>query len=273
MDENQFWTTLGHFKEGLEGAVDVEAGRNVRVRDPPWIPLSKINDDVYELIVDNPEVRPTVELVFFHDLKLGSGSSPEVYRTTWISRDNKECWLLWLKSEFLAARILTTSFDAALQKTNEGGHMDMTCTSETLFSSLVGDRARVGQTKGCPVVLVGHGLGGLVMKELCCHAHRILSNRKPSHLRAAKFLANVKGFFFFGTPHHGSLLADYFQNCVPASLMEDFQLLNKYTGRRNEEFRDLKKLRKWRDRGIGESLPIIYVRKLRSCCIYVHTIC
>lgn len=52
-----------------------------------------------------------------------------------------------------------------------------------------------------PLILIGHSLGGLVIKTLLQHA---MSRNTDRHKKVAK---NIKGIVFIGTPHFGSWLA------------------------------------------------------------------
>jgi hypothetical protein len=70
----------------------------------------------------------------------------------------------------------------------------------------------VGQN--CPVVLVGHSLGGLVLKKLAVEAQFEAWLQGPgstgSQLQSCckAFCNNLAGTFFFATPHGGAGLAD-----------------------------------------------------------------
>ncbi|CAM6101975.1 unnamed protein product [Calypogeia fissa] len=225
--------------------------------------LKKCNDMVY--LVHEPPQRgkPQLEVVFFHGLQLQHFKDPHV--TTWMTRDNSQCWLqTWLVESFPKARIFTVSYDSSAMKTPESGRMDMYQTGENLVSDLTGDGVGLGQ-EGCPVVLVGHCLGGLVMKEVCLFADTTSQRNKgrPRAQRASAFLANLKGMFFYGTPHTGSMLADmmheYFKGAGALSeegageLLEEIEILKASSTRRNESFMQLKYEKKWSTFGIGES--------------------
>jgi triacylglycerol esterase/lipase EstA (alpha/beta hydrolase family) len=68
------------------------------------------------------------------------------------------------------------------------------------------------------IVLIGHSLGGLVIKSLVVKAHEAAGRWAANPLDASKnemcfkFLANIKGIIFYGVPHTGSLIAEYVKN-------------------------------------------------------------
>ncbi|CAM6095771.1 unnamed protein product [Calypogeia fissa] len=217
--------------------------------------FTKLNDMVYLVHEPPPEVKPELEVVFFHGLQLEHFTEPHV--TTWVTRDNSQCWLqTWLVDSFPKARIFTVSYDASATKTVESGRMDMYQTGENLLSDLIAEEVGIGQA-GCPVVLVGHCLGGLVLKELCLFAEMACRRKtgKPRAQCAHALFSNLKGMFFYGTPHTGSMLGDMFQDCFNSvgALAEEIEILKTSSTRRNEHFMELKSAEKWLTYGIGES--------------------
>ncbi len=75
------------------------------------------------------------------------------------------------------------------------------------------------------IVLIGHSLGGLVMKSLVVKAHEAAGRRAANSLDLSreemcrKFLANIKGIIFYGVPHSGSMIAEYVTNLKTAGLL------------------------------------------------------
>ncbi len=64
-------------------------------------------------------------------------------------------------------------------------------------------QAEVGQNR--PVVLVGHSLGGLVLKKLAVEAMKQATMERSDFSPCCKaFCNNLAGTFFFATPHGGS---------------------------------------------------------------------
>ncbi|CAM6119028.1 unnamed protein product [Calypogeia fissa] len=215
--------------------------------------LTRINDYVFEVYA--PKGRPTVEIVFFHGLQLEDPDLAHI--TTWKSEDGSELWLDWISQKFPDSRLLTISYDAHTKRTDEQGTMDMPQTRENLVKSVTEMSANVGQD-GCPVILVGHCLGGLVMKELCLQAHETLtfSFGHKSAIPAKNFLNQVKGLFFFASPHHGTVLADQSKEPNMSSLFKGVTIHNAELARRNEFFRKLRSHRRWHTFVIMAGSPV-----------------
>jgi hypothetical protein len=79
------------------------------------------------------------------------------------------------------------------------------------------NRWKLGQR--CGFVLIGHCVGGLIIKSLVEEAKKWEYNMAKNPLdeqskkRANKFLKNLKGIVFYAVPHAGSKLESYFQRC------------------------------------------------------------
>lgn len=225
----------------------------------------QINDHVYEL-TNLSGRRPSIELVFFHGLQLKQTQQPHL--DTWLSADGTQLWLNWIIQKFPDARILTVHYDAHPMRTDKNGRMDMYVTTENLLQSLVmafPAGAAVGQD-GCPVVFVGHCVGGLVMKQLCVYANsKVFRSSHRFSQSVQKFLKNVKGLFFYATPHHGTELAELSKGFSKGLLLKDLTILNKEAARRNEEFRVLRTNSNWATFGIIESRETILVSHWSVC--------
>ncbi|CAM6119022.1 unnamed protein product [Calypogeia fissa] len=203
----------------------------------------QINSHVFEIYA--PKGKAVVEIVFFHGLQWEESHQPHI--TIWKSADGSQLWLDWIVDQFQDSRLLTIAYDAQIEKTDEHGNMDMYQITENLVPSLTGLGANVGQS-GCPVILVGHCLGGLVMKELCLTADRELHRRsdEQSNIPVKNFLNHLKGLFFFATPHHGTELADQSRGLAMSSLFESMTTLNPDRARGNEDFRKLRSKKRWK---------------------------
>jgi hypothetical protein len=98
---------------------------------------------------------------------------------------------------------------------------------------------------------------GLVIKELCLQAHHQANLNKDQEVKLNKFLGNVRGIFFYNTPHHGSKISEILTTIGDNSLLTYFQTLSKPTSRLNQDFEHLREwYTKWRARGLGASLPM-----------------
>ncbi|CAM6111484.1 unnamed protein product [Calypogeia fissa] len=208
--------------------------------------LKRLNDSVYELCKPaTPRVeRPSVEIVFFQGLQFDGSDIP--FLTTWLTEDGQESWLPWIVEYFPEARILLISYDQE--------STDMYITSENLVKNLIDDRAQVGRD-GCPIVLVGHSLGGLVIKEVLLSAYSTLNLDSSPDENLLFFLENLKHLFYYSCPHNGTRLVGINNKFLKGPLFEHLTLFNKGAARCNEQFRKLRDKFNWKADSVGENLP------------------
>ncbi|KAL3698066.1 hypothetical protein R1sor_012142 [Riccia sorocarpa] len=229
----------------------------------------RISDELYEVYV--PVTGDTnIELVFIHGLQKAVTQN-DVHVSAWTVRnDENNCWLKsWLPKHIPTCRILSVSYDASKVKTSSEGRMDMYSTVENLVMSLV-EFGRIGQK--CPVILVGHSLGGLVAITVCNKAHWFasLSDRIPYR----NFCDNIKGLFFYSTPFSGVKLADLgaprgvtfwgSEGGEAGDLMENLELFDKRTSRRNYDFAQLKREYSWKTQCVVESCHTMFEVRIWS---------
>lgn len=114
-------------------------------------------------------------------------------------------------------------------------------------------KAEIGQRPSCRVVLVGHSIGGLMIKQLCLQAHKQLQMSQGSEATMlGKFSDNLKGIFYYSTPHNGFdpvvyKLAHRIQHLF-------FKILSTEVGRLRSGFDTLRAAyREWHIAGLGES--------------------
>ncbi|OAE35636.1 hypothetical protein AXG93_645s1060 [Marchantia polymorpha subsp. ruderalis] len=125
-----------------------------------------------------------MELLFFPGPQGKDG-----YKATWMTEDSEHCWLEdWLPEAFPEARIWTVSYDLA--------EIDPELISENLITTLILSRSY----GWCPMILVGHCVGGLVIKEFCSFVVNKIGKGENSK-RLQEFLGSVRGIAFYGTPH------------------------------------------------------------------------
>lgn len=140
---------------------------------------------VYE--VSEPEA---IHVVFIHGL---GGDA----RTTWMHdpKDQATLWPIWIGEE-VGCNVWVAGYGAALSGwTNAAMHLaDL---GEALFTAL---QVEPG-LRGGRLVLVGHSLGGLVIKSGMTQAQAL---GDPQRLT---LLERIAGVVFVGTPHQGSSLA------------------------------------------------------------------
>lgn len=199
-------------------------------------------------------------VLFFHGFQLGDDYE-NAHVTTWQSGDESCIWpQTWLVDEFPGAHILAVSYHGGLRTRREAkkedGKVDLYIIAENIMSDL--RQAKIGQEAGCPIILVGHSFGGLVIKNLCWHAH---TKSSIGSVEDANFLKNVKGIFFYSTPHHGITTDLAKRFVIQRPLFEYVTTLSADAARMHEEFGKLRNYyRTWETAGLGETLPTKLVR-------------
>jgi triacylglycerol esterase/lipase EstA (alpha/beta hydrolase family) len=151
------------------------------------------------------------------------------------------------------AHVLSVSYNGGLAKTSDNYREgDISIITENLLSDLL--QGNIGQEEYCPVILVGHCIGGLVIKHLCIIAHLML-NQKEGREKALLqiFLKNIKGVFYYATPHHGTSIPKKWEKNLPRALVTYFKTLSTNTARLNDQFEMLKT--NWKFLSLGEGRP------------------
>ncbi|CAM6128347.1 unnamed protein product [Calypogeia fissa] len=219
----------------------------------------QLNDYVWELY--SPEgVQADLEIIFFHGLQLGDYK--EAFWKTWSSVDDEDViWPKdWLTKKIPKARILCVTYDAHAK---HGGTQDLYGLAESLVDNIIlAEKHKIGQD--CPVFLVGHCLGGTVIKQLLLFARqkRDFGLETEGMTRIDKFLGNVKGAFYYATPGLGSSIADLAKLLTSTDpVLQLLKALDTEKARTNEQFRKLQKKLKapvpvW---GVAEGVPTHYL--------------
>jgi pimeloyl-ACP methyl ester carboxylesterase len=173
-----------------------------------------------------PITKATVTIILFHGLQMPDAR--DAWKTTWTNKSNV-CWPQdWLPEDLgkEKVRVLSMSYDSTATRwiKNQGNTEDVRHIGSDLVESLVtmkGWQLDVDQT----IVLIGHSLGGLVIKSLVVNTHEAAGRRAANLLDPSKaemcrkFLANIKGIIFYGVPHSGSMIAEYVNNLNKAGLL------------------------------------------------------
>ncbi|KAG6552420.1 hypothetical protein Mapa_005981 [Marchantia paleacea] len=207
----------------------------------------QLSDSVYEFHRPNGDFE--VELVFFHGLCFSEYA--DAYETTWKVEDRFEgtkCWLRDVVPVTLPrARILAVSYDSCARVSDGAGRMSFSSLGKILVQDLI-HLAKVGQ-RGCPVVLVGYCLGGLVIKQLCTEAERQLDHAPDgsSKGRLDQFLTNVRANVFLDTPHAGTDLAEHLKTKEKCDgpVLEYLDSSSASLGHLNSDFESLDNEREW----------------------------
>ena len=136
------------------------------------------------------------DVIFIH----GLGGDPF---STWRhdGNDEEDSWPYWLASAIPEVAVHTLDYAASPHKWL-GPSLPLGETAENLLGVLVASKD-IGSR---PLVLVGHSMGGLVIKQIL----RTASDRKG--VKAWQPIGNaVSAVVFLGTPHRGARLADYLE--------------------------------------------------------------
>ncbi|KAL3678086.1 hypothetical protein R1sor_021042 [Riccia sorocarpa] len=209
----------------------------------------KVNDSVFELY--SPEGQHELDILFFHGLQIGSYKN--AYIETWQSGS-----VIWpqnlLPIDFPRARILSISYDSSARRSRVQGRMNLSQVAEVLLHDVVVSAA-VGEN--CPVIMVGHSLGGIVIKQLCLEAEKHLRAHLIHRNRyVKKFVKHLKAIFYFSVPHGGSELANLAKNYIPSPgpMLDYLTVLSVHTEEINEDFIKLRNSYGWRAMAAAESL-------------------
>ncbi|KAI0521675.1 WD40-repeat-containing domain protein [Xylaria bambusicola] len=160
-----------------------------------------VNDFGLNTLYEPPSATVVIaDFVFVHGL--GGGSS-----TTWsLNQDPDYFWpKKWLPndSDFNGIRIHSFGYNANWA-TWLSSPLDVHAFGQSLIEELRSDpKVKAQET---PIVLIGHSLGGLVIKKAC-----ILSKTNPDFGHIAN---RLHSFYFLGTPHRGSNLASTLNNLL-----------------------------------------------------------
>ncbi|KAL3692612.1 hypothetical protein R1sor_006263 [Riccia sorocarpa] len=165
--------------------------------------IHRMSDHLYTFHV--PE-SATLDILLFHGLECERAHVRDAHpwRSTWRStaetEEKEEIWpQKWLPEDFPHARIISVRYDGCSKKTDREGGMDLFLIGENLVQDILLAREHCSDR---PVILVGHGFGGVVLKKLCVHAQE--KKEKPVNGKDMDtFLESIRGFFFYSTPHLG----------------------------------------------------------------------
>lgn len=135
----------------------------------------------------NPE---SLHVIFVH----GLGGEAQ---STWMHNpaDHTTLWPSWI-GEDVGCHVWVAGYGAALSGWTDAA-MHLTDLGEALFAALQAERS----LQGSRLVLIGHSLGGLVIKSGMTQAASLGDPRRMT------LLNKVAGVVFVATPHQGSSLA------------------------------------------------------------------
>lgn len=165
----------------------------IQIRTLPEIKLGEAS--VAELFLIS-EARGAADkhVIFVHGL---SGHHHDTWRSL---SDPNVCWPQWLAEDMEGIAVWTIGYHAAVSRWR-GSAMDLTDRATNVLARILGEpELQTGE-----LILIGHSLGGLVIKQLLRVAEG-LSHQKEE---ANNFIRRVRRVAFLATPHSGAALATW----------------------------------------------------------------
>ncbi|KAL3690367.1 hypothetical protein R1sor_016676 [Riccia sorocarpa] len=206
--------------------------------------IEKISDALYKFYEPTEAHRANLDVFFFHALECEGVHVQDAHISSWRSSSKPEqIWpQKWLSEDFPHLRVISISYDSCTKQTYEGGRMDMYRISENLLQEI--RWARQAQDCDRPVIFVGHGFGGVVMKQLCVYAHTMKEDSVVGK-DVSMFLDSIRGFFFYATPHLGVEGLES-PSRKDGPLLRWMYALNEELARLHQAFSKLKELERYR---------------------------
>jgi pimeloyl-ACP methyl ester carboxylesterase len=135
---------------------------------------------------------PSANVIFVHGL--GGGA-----RDTWQrASDPSSFWPLWLAEDIKGLMVYSVGYEAPISRWR-GEAMHLTDRATSLLARLSVEP----DLQHGPLILIGHSLGGLVIKQLL----RTAESEARNSAEAASLFRRVTKVVFLATPHAGSGLA------------------------------------------------------------------
>jgi hypothetical protein len=146
--------------------------------------------DLYCL--SNSRGAPKAHVIFLH----GLGGHP--YRTWEAMPDENALWPRWLAEDIRGLAVWSVGYEAPISRW-KGTAMHLVDRAENILGRLLTrPELRTGR-----IILIGHSLGGLVIKQL----FRTLEMEARTNAAAASLLDRIDKVAFLATPHTGADLA------------------------------------------------------------------
>jgi len=133
-------------------------------------------------------------VIFFH------GLNGDLHKTWQSSANPPVFWPQWLAEDITGLAVWSVGYEAAFSKW-KGTAMHLPDRAMNVLERiLLEPRLKTGE-----IILVGHSLGGLLIKQLLRSAESIAKQRGD----AAEFVERVRRVAFLATPHFGADLASW----------------------------------------------------------------
>ena len=173
------------------------------------------------------QVSAAKHVVFVH----GLGGH---YQDTWMGGAQKrEFWPEWLCGDIPGLSIWSIEYDSATFSVWNHG-MQFQDLAENIFEALLLETEILSKE----IILVGHSLGGLIIKQIM----RLASDRNERN-EARDLISRITGVAFLGTPHSGSDISSMGNMLIPRVVMKIFSfgptLVSAYLYRNNADLRSL----------------------------------
>lgn len=152
---------------------------------------------------------PMANVVFVHGL---SGDQSD----TWRCGTTDELWPSWLNEEFPRLAVYSFGYAASVFAKNEQDLFERANSALDLFAS-----KGLGQR---PLILVGHSLGGLLIKLI------LRKSREASDEGLMAIANSTKLVVFIATPHTGASLASIGKFVLPQFISDKVEILANNTG-------------------------------------------
>ncbi|KAL3698324.1 hypothetical protein R1sor_012400 [Riccia sorocarpa] len=211
--------------------------------------IRKISDALYIFYEPMPANSANLDIIFFHGLECEGTDARDAHILTWRSSGrNEEIWpQKWLPEDFPHARIISVNYDCCTRQTDTDGRMDLYLIGEGLVHEISWARERCPNR---PVILVGYGFGGVVLKALCVNFQE-QKRKSVVGNDMDMLLESIRGFFFYSTPHLG-------MEGMPSPaeneglLLRWTRVLNTEAARLHGAFSSMARRYRWKIYGLGE---------------------
>lgn len=165
--------------------------------------------NVQPLLMISAVDDPIANVIFVHGL---SGNQSD----TWRCDTSDELWPLWLNEWFPRLAIHSFGYAASVFAKNEQDLFERATSAIDLFAS-----KGFGQ---CPLILVGHSLGGLLIKSI------LRKSRETSDEGLTAIADATRLVVFIATPHTGASLASIGKVVLPHLMSDKIEILANKTG-------------------------------------------
>ncbi|KAG6556214.1 hypothetical protein Mapa_002155 [Marchantia paleacea] len=190
--------------------------------------FQQVGEYVHEL---QHEEDPEAVIVFFHGLLVDESDKDHAFWSTWTKRGTLECWPVTMLPQFFAKkhpsdpfriRVLAVSYEGRTSVPDIGTEgTDNYLLAENLITELIAQDSVRGskavEDNDVPVFLVGHDLGGMIIKNFVMAVETKISGEQEDAVKEKleNFLGNLKAVFFYATPHSGSQAIEDLAEKIP----------------------------------------------------------